>query len=34
MRSDGSLEGKGITNRGPISVGFVSRGIGGDSGGA
>jgi hypothetical protein len=31
MRSGGSTEGRGITNEGRVSVGFVSGGIGGDS---
>jgi hypothetical protein len=31
MRNGGSEEGRGITNRGPIGVGFVSREIGVDS---
>jgi hypothetical protein len=34
MRSSGSAEGRGITNGGPVSVGFVSRGMGGDLAGA
>jgi hypothetical protein len=31
MHSGGSAEGQGITNGGPVSVGFVSEGIEGDS---
>jgi hypothetical protein len=31
MRSGGSVEGQGITNGGPVGVGFVSREIGVDS---
>jgi hypothetical protein len=34
MRSSGSAGGKGITNGGPIGVGFVSGGMGGDAVGA
>jgi hypothetical protein len=34
MRSDGSKEGRGITNGGPFSVRFVSGGMRGDSMGA
>jgi hypothetical protein len=30
MRSGGSVEGRGITNGGPVGVGFFSRGMGGD----
>jgi hypothetical protein len=31
MHSGGSTEGRGITNKGPIGVGFVSGGMDGDS---
>jgi hypothetical protein len=31
MRSGGSEKGRGITNRGPVGVGFVSGEIGVDS---
>jgi hypothetical protein len=31
MQRGGSTEGRGITNGGPIGVGFVSGGMGGDS---
>jgi hypothetical protein len=31
MRSGGSAEGRGITNGGPVGVGFVSGGMEGDS---
>jgi hypothetical protein len=34
MQSGGLAEGRGITNGGPIGVGFVSGGIEGDSMGA
>jgi hypothetical protein len=34
MRSGVSALGKGITNGGPIGVGIVSGGMGGDSAGA
>jgi hypothetical protein len=34
MRSGGSTEGRGITNGGPVGVGFVSGEIGVDSAGA
>jgi hypothetical protein len=33
MRNGGSAEGKGITNGGPVDVGFVSEEIGVDSAG-
>jgi hypothetical protein len=34
MHSGGSAEGRGITNEGPVGVGFVSGVMGGDSTGA
>jgi hypothetical protein len=34
MQRGGSMEGRGITNGGPVGVGFVSRGMEGDLAGA
>jgi hypothetical protein len=31
MRNGGSAEGRGITNGGPVGVGFISGGVGVDS---